>query len=93
MVQLTDLAGTTDVQPITAWLQNAAGPLSSLVRCLSLTAAVLGMWRVGCDLGWTQDFFVASGVWSHWQVWMALAAALNVVAGLILRAAQRIQTH
>jgi hypothetical protein len=69
--------------------QKAAGPLSFVVRNLALAAGVLGVWRLGCDLGWTQDFFISAGVWSHWQTWLALAAALNAAANFTLRAARR----
>ena len=71
------------------WSQSAAGPVSFLLRNLALAAGVLGVWRLGTDLGWTQDFFIATGVWSHWQVWLALAAALNAAANFILRATRR----
>jgi len=67
--------------------RSAAGPASFLLRNLALAAAVLGLWRLGSDLGWTQDFFIAAGFWSHWQSWMVLAALLSVAANFILRAA------
>jgi len=84
--------------PITAWLRplvdrgvrlsrNAAGPVSFLLRNLALAAGVLGLWRLGSDLGWTQDFFISVGFWSHWQSWLALAALLTAAANFILRAA------
>lgn len=71
------------------WSQNAAGPVSFLIRSLALAAGALGFWRLGADLGWTQDFVIADGIWSHWQTWLALAAALNTAASLLLRAAPR----
>jgi hypothetical protein len=71
------------------WSQSAAAPVSFLIRSFALAAGVLGAWRLGSDLGWTQDFFIATGAWSHWQIWLALAAALNAAANFILRAARR----
>jgi len=66
-------------------MQSAAGPVSFLLRNLALAAGVLGLWRLGSDLGWTQDFFIAAGLWSHWQIWFALAAVLNAGAGFLVR--------
>ena len=42
-----------------------------------MLALVFGLWRVGTDLGWTGNFLIASGLFSHWQVWMAIAIALK----------------
>jgi hypothetical protein len=74
------------------WSQSAAGPASFLIRHFALAAGVLGFWRLGADIGWTQDFFIATGVWSHWQTWLALAAALNAAANYVQRAARRPDT-
>ena len=76
------------VRHVSAWAQSAAIPVSFLLRNFALASGVLGVWRLGMDLGWTQDFFISSGVWSHWQVWLALAVALNAAANLVLRAAR-----
>jgi hypothetical protein len=76
-----------------SWSHSAAGPVSFLIRNLALAAGVLGVWRLGTDLGWTQDFFIATGLWSHWQIWLAMAAALNFGANLIQRAARRAESH
>jgi hypothetical protein len=73
---------------VTVWAQSAAVPVSFLIRNLALASGVLGAWRLGVDLGWTQDFFISSGIGSHWQVWLALAVALNAAANFILRAAR-----
>jgi len=71
------------------WTLNAAAPAAFLIRHCALAAGVLGLWRLGADLGWTQEFFIASGVWSHWQTWLALAAALNAAANYMQRASRR----
>ena len=67
--------------------RSAAGPASFLLRNLALAAGVLGLWRLGSDLGWTQDFFISTGFWSHWQSWTAMAALLTLAANFVLRAA------
>ncbi|MGD0616134.1 MAG: hypothetical protein ABSB67_00575 [Bryobacteraceae bacterium] len=76
------------IRHVTAWAQSAAIPVSFLLRNFALASGVLGVWRLGMDLGWTQDFFISSGIGSHWQVWLALAAGLNAAANFILRAAR-----
>lgn len=43
----------------------------------ALTAGALGAWRLGADLDWTGDFFIADGLLSHWQVWVALGIGLQ----------------
>jgi hypothetical protein len=51
----------------------------------SMLALVFGLWRVSADVGWTEDFIIPSGLFSHWQVWIALALALKF-AGTSLQA-------
>jgi hypothetical protein len=50
-----------------------------------LTAYVLGFWRLGADLRITGGFGIAQGVFSHWQVWLGLAAVLNIAAIVLNR--------
>jgi hypothetical protein len=64
---------------------NATGALSFLLRSGALVALTLSAWRLGNDLGWTQDFIIAGGIWSHWQVWLALAIGLNAAATHVAR--------
>ena len=50
------------------------------LRPATLTLAVLAFWRLSSDLGWTGDFFVSTGIFSHWQVWVALAIAAHAAS-------------
>lgn len=45
----------------------------------------LGIWRLGCDLNWTGRFAISEGVFSHWQVWFALAVVLQTCASILNR--------
>ena len=54
----------------------------------SMLALVFGLWRVGADLGWSESFVISSGLFSHWQVWIALAIALKLAASSLQAAAQ-----
>ncbi len=48
-------------------------------------AGVLGAWRLSADLGWTDEFFIAKGLFSHWQVWFAIAGGLPFASAAIRR--------
>lgn len=57
-----------------------------LLTPASIIALAFGLWRVGADLGWTGAFVIPDGFFSHWQVWLALAAGLRLAdSGLQLR--------
>lgn len=65
--------------------QEAAVAVASLLSPTAVIALVLGAWRLGADLGWTGLFVISSGLFSHWQVWIALAMVLQALAVFILR--------
>ena len=74
------------------------GPALSMLRLVltpaAVAAAALGVWRLGVDPGWTNDFFIADGLLSHWQVWIAAAAAMQASAcGLNRWETNQIQTE
>jgi len=54
--------------------------LAALLSPASVIALVLAFWRLGADLNWTGEFAISTGLFSHWQVWMALAVALQTWA-------------
>jgi hypothetical protein len=63
-----------------------AGPLLvALLTPASVIGFVLGLWCIGGALGWTQVFPVSAGLFSHWQVWMALTAMVKGAATLLAR--------
>jgi hypothetical protein len=43
-------------------------------------AFALGSWRIAADFQWANHFAIASGVFSHWQVWLGAAAFLQFCA-------------
>jgi len=55
----------------------AADVLVALITPSAVLALVFGLWRLSSDLGWTENFPVTSGFFSHWQVWIALAIGLK----------------
>jgi hypothetical protein len=51
----------------------------------AVLACVLALWRIAADLNWTKQFAIASGLFSHWQVWMVAAFILQTFAYLLDR--------
>jgi hypothetical protein len=51
--------------------------LSALLTPGAVMASVLGFWRLAADMKWTGEFGIASGLFSHWQVWLGCAALLQ----------------
>src|SRR5687767_13396696 len=47
-------------------------------RPTAFLAGVLGLWRFGVDLEWTNEFFIRAGFLSHYQMWFAVAFALPI---------------
>lgn len=54
--------------------------LGLLLTPVAVVTAALGAWRFGADAGWTNNFFIADGVLSHWQVWFAFAIGMQACA-------------
>jgi hypothetical protein len=68
-----------------AWNRQAALVASSLMTPIAVMAWALGFWRIAADLGWTGAFAIASGFFSHWQVWIAIGIVMQFVALLLHR--------
>jgi hypothetical protein len=62
-----------------AWGGQLQNVLVALLTPAAVLALVLGLWRFTADLGWTDAFLIHSGFFSHWQVWIALAVALEIL--------------
>ena len=75
----TAVAGQAKVQS----QQELVPLLAALLSPASVVAVVLAFWRLGADLGWTGHFAISTGLFSHWQVWMALAVGLQTWAAHI----------
>ena len=69
--------------------RHAALVISSLLTPVAVMAWALGFWRLAADLRWTGEFAIASGIFSHWQVWIAVAIALQFGAFFLHRYARR----
>ena len=54
--------------------------VASLLTPAALMSSVLGFWCIGAEFHWTNSFAIPSGLLSHWQVWLGVAAALQFCA-------------
>ena len=91
---LTIFAGTTSVlaerfQPIVnrslAMSLQAAAVVSVFLTPTAVLAFVFAAWRLGDDIGWTGEFPVTSGLFSHWLVWAALGVGIQMSGRLLQR--------
>jgi hypothetical protein len=69
--------------------RDAANVIGAFVNPTALLAAVFGFWRLGVDLGWTGDFVIEQGLFSHWLVWIALAVGIKSSEGWLNKSAAR----
>jgi formate hydrogenlyase subunit 4 len=58
-------------------LRLAFDAVSFLANSLAVAALALGLWRLAGDLNLAGNFFIGQGLFSHWQVWIALAMGLK----------------
>jgi hypothetical protein len=54
---------------------------------LSLMAWALGIWRLAAGMKLTGEFAITEGLFSHWQVWFAVAILVQFAAFLLARLA------
>jgi len=66
-------------------LRRVAGATGALLTPAAVLALVLGFWRLAADLNLTGQFAISGGLFSHWQVWIGLAALLQTCASRLSR--------
>ena len=62
---------------------------ATLLQPAAVMAYVLAFWRLGSDLNITGQFAISKGIFSHWQVWLALAVATHLAAIILNRRLRR----
>src|SRR5688500_12170196 len=71
-------------ESISPEISRLYGPFLSLLglalKLVVALAVTLGFWRIGADIRWTNGFFIADGLLSHWQIWFALAIGVQISA-------------
>ena len=65
--------------------RHVALAVAALMTPATLVMAVMSVWRIGADLQVMTEFPIVDGVWSHWQMWLAAAAASHLASVLLNR--------
>ena len=60
--------------------RRVALAIAALLTPAAFLVGVVGLWRLTSDLGVTAGFAISSGIFSHWQVWLATAVLLQLCA-------------
>lgn len=71
-------------------LDRYALMVAALLTPSALVAFTMAFWIMASELRWTNEFFVSSGLLSHWQVWLLAAALLLFLSKLLNRFARPI---
>lgn len=75
------------IRKTAATSHEAAKLIGAFLTPAAGLALVFGLWRLGLDLGWTENFPIATGLFSHWLVWIAAAVGLRMTGSLLNRPA------
>jgi hypothetical protein len=73
------------VRPTRRKNRHVALASAALLTPAAVVAFVLSMWRLGADIGFTSSFAIRAGILSHWQVWLAIAVAIQFFAVVLNR--------
>ena len=60
--------------------RHVAMGAAALLTPVSVMAGTLGIWRICADIGLAGAFAIPSGLFSHWQVWLGIAALLQLLS-------------
>jgi hypothetical protein len=89
MVVKIRLSYGSTTRKTTAVNRQAALAVSSLMTPVAVMAGALACWRIAADLRWAGEFAIPKGLFSHWQVWIAVAIVVQFAAYLLHRFARR----
>jgi len=66
----------------------AAG-LAGFLQPAAVLVTAVGLWALAAQQDWTGHFAISAGLFSHWQVWLGAAVALELCAQLLNRYAKK----
>ncbi len=70
---------------ICAERRRTAAAVAALLTPAAVVAGAFGLWRIAADLRWANSFAIASGMFSHWQIWGGAALLLELCSHLLNR--------
>jgi hypothetical protein len=59
---------------------HIAAMAGGIMTMASVACLMLAAWRLTADLNWTDEFFIRTGLLSHWQIWLALTIATSTAS-------------
>jgi hypothetical protein len=65
--------------------QRAALAFATLLQPAAVTSLALAFWSLAAGLQWVGSFAIPSGIFSHWETWMAGAGAIWLCASALNR--------
>jgi hypothetical protein len=84
-----DVRLETTINPVLERVEKASQETAPVVGYLltpvALAGYVLAFWRLAADLKWVGEFFISNGLFSHWQVWLAVAICIHILATYLNR--------
>jgi hypothetical protein len=60
--------------------RHAALALAALLDPAAVIVLVIGLWGIAAELKWVSSFAISSGLFSHWEPWLAAASGLELCA-------------
>jgi hypothetical protein len=54
--------------------------LAGLLTLVSVACFAMSAWKLSSEMGWAGAFFLSTGVFSHWQVWIAGAVGAQLLS-------------
>jgi hypothetical protein len=82
----------TKVGKQTRRTRRFAAGLAGLLTPAAVLTGALALWGIAADMNWTGSFAISTGFFSHWQVWLGAALALQLCAHLLNRYAKSGET-
>jgi len=62
---------------------------ATFLQPVALMAFAVALWRIGVDVRMARSFVISEGLFSHWQVWLAVTGVLQVGVLELNRLAKR----
>jgi len=64
-------------------LKQLALAVGSLLMPLALVAFTVSFWGFAAEFRWASGFFITVGLFSHWQIWLLVAAVFLLLSRLL----------